>query len=227
MPSVLHCFWLPAVSVFCRFDLDRFRVQVMVGGTTSFPFFCSLLFVLSLRTLSSGLPPARCGASGCTFRLMAFVLGAIGLSIHRPSRGLTCSPLSAGGRVSHRLLKGPPCRVRCFGFTRLRILLAPSVASILTWPTHPTLPLLLSRALRRSSRQLFRWVWVSLSLAFLRFFSFFVPRPPLLGLPRPSGRFRIQRRHNNAWYDDARYTCILDSTAAWVTATWTVRPLCT
>ena len=116
---------------------------------------------------------------------MAFVLGAIGLSIHRPSRSLTCSPLSAGGRVSYRLLKGPPCRVRCFGFTRLRILLAPSVASILTWPTHPTLPLLLSRALRRPSRQLFRWVWVSLSLAFERFFSFLVPRRPLSRAPAP------------------------------------------
>ena len=154
----------------------------------------SFLFLFRAHLLLN-LPPARRGASGCTSRPTVLVLGAIGLSIHRLPRGLTCFPLSAGGRVTHRLLKGPLCQVCCFGFTRLRSLLAPYAASLLTWPTLPSLPLLLSTALRRPWRQLFRWVWVSLSLAFLRFFSSLSLVVPCLGLPRPFGRFRLPRRH--------------------------------
>ena len=59
------------------------------------------------------------------------------------------------------------------------------MASFLTWPTLPSLPLLDSRALRHPWRQLFRWVWVSLSLAFVRFFSLLVPRRPLSRAPAP------------------------------------------
>ena len=114
------------------------------------------------------------------------------------SRGLPCFLLSAGRGVTFRLLMGPLGRVRGIVFLDSTACPAPYDASILTWPTLPTLPLLSSRALRRPWRQLFIWVWVSFSPAFLRFFFSLVSRRPLSRAPAPFRCFRLPQRHFHA-----------------------------
>ena len=147
----------------------------------------SLLFVFVFSSCAPSLLPSP-GTLWC-FRQHLSTDG-LRARCHRAfdspaSRGLPCFLLSAGRCVTHRLLKGPLGRVRGIVFLDTSACPAPYDASILTWPTHPTLSLLLSRALRRPWRQPFRWVWVSLSLALLRFFSFLVPRRPLSRAPAP------------------------------------------
>ena len=174
-PFVLYCFCCP-----------------------SFPFFSTRLLLSLLpffvRTFLPVLPPARRDASGSISRPMAFVLGAIGSSIRRPPADCPalCSArlavLLIGGSRGLPVLCAAPAFLGGSSFPPL------AVASILTWPTLPSLPLILSRALRRFLRQLFRWVWVFLFSLRSNASPLFVFVVFCLGLLRPSSPLSTSTR---------------------------------
>ena len=138
------------------------------------------------------------------------MLGAIGLSIHRPlPRSYLLSAQRGRPRYSSFAQGASLSCARHRGFAWSRVSPAPSDASILTWPAHPTLLVLLSRALRRFLRQLFRWVWVlSPSLSRVRTFLLLVSLVVFCpGLPRPFRRFRRSRQ-----------SCTVVFSVAWLTS---------